>query len=121
MQSLSQSTPNGNSPRRDWPDSRLLAAALSALASVIGLVKGRLALALRRLALSASGPDPNGPRRRAWGPALFASVAAALILGSTYALVLIPGMAPHEWAAAVTFVAAHLLAAEVIKAIHGGK
>ena len=51
---------------------------------------------------------------RAW-------VTGVLILLSTYALVLAHGIQPHEWAAGISFVAAHILAAEVIREGHRQK
>jgi hypothetical protein len=44
---------------------------------------------------------------RIWGRAV-------RVLAATYVLVIVPGIKPHEWAASVTFMAAHLVAAEII-------
>ena len=65
-----------------------------------------------------NSPNPKDPRRRGWTSAVRAWAIVALILGGTYALVVVVELAPHEWAAAVTFVVAHLVAAEVVVANH---
>jgi hypothetical protein len=62
--------------------------------------------------------NPDDPRRGGWRTAIFVWATVALILGSTYALVFVRGMAPHEWAAEITFVVAHLVAAEVLVSGH---
>jgi hypothetical protein len=49
-------------------------------------------------------------------PAILRWSIAVMILGSTYVLVLTKGLQPHEWAEAVTFIVAHILAAKVILA-----
>jgi hypothetical protein len=55
-------------------------------------------------------PDDTGP--------LWITLVTAAILGSTYAPVFAAGIEPREWATAITFVAAHLIAAEVIASRH---
>ena len=83
------------------------------------------------------GEEPPRDKSRPWrrrmrldrrivaaGRNVFASSAvrvwamAALIVGSTYALVFLVGLAPQEWVAEATFIAAHLVAAEVIISGH---
>ncbi len=56
-----------------------------------------------------------------WDSTLKAWAAVGLILGSTYALVFATAMAPHDWAAHISFVAAHLAATEAIMAEHRTK
>jgi hypothetical protein len=62
--------------------------------------------------------DPEDPNRGGWRASLLGWAAVALILGSTSVLIFVPGITPQEWAAEVTFVAAHLLAAEVVMSGH---
>ena len=58
---------------------------------------------------------PQKSARRAWMPTW---LAVALVLAATYALVLVPGIEPREWAAEIAFITAHLVAAEVIISGH---
>jgi hypothetical protein len=57
-------------------------------------------------------------RFRGWNPSVRAWTIVALILASTHVLVFAQGVTPREWVTAVTFVAAHLMAAEAIEANH---
>jgi hypothetical protein len=59
-------------------------------------------------------PTHKTPRRARIHP--WAS--AALVLVGTCVLVYIPGIELREWAAALTFVVAHLVAAEVVMSGH---
>ena len=65
-----------------------------------------------------SSPREERPRKSARWARMWPWAIAALILAATYVLVLVPGIEPREWAAEVVFVAAHLVAAEVIVSGH---
>lgn len=58
--------------------------------------------------------DPNTPHHGGWKRSLFIWGSAVLILCSTYGLVFVPGITSQEWAAEITFIVAHLVAAEII-------
>jgi hypothetical protein len=61
-----------------------------------------------------SDQHPERPRHWGWSSALRAWAIIALILVVADAVAVVLGLAPHEGAAAVTFIVAELLAGEVI-------
>jgi hypothetical protein len=56
-----------------------------------------------------------------WSFAVRKWAIAILVVASTYALVFTMVIEPHEWLVAVTFIVAHLIAAEVVVAGHKRK
>lgn len=64
---------------------------------------------------------PEDPHHRGWSFAVRTWAIAAAILGTTYVLVFVPGIEPSQWAAEITFIAAHLVCAEIVMTIHRPK
>jgi hypothetical protein len=59
--------------------------------------------------------NPEGHHKRWWDSTLLDWAIAFAVIASTYALVPLGAIEPHEWATTVTFIAAHIIAANFVE------